>query len=141
MQTFLPYPSFYKSAEVLDYRRLGKQRVEAKQIYDILTADWRLPKSRWYNHPAVQMWKGYEEELKLYMVVMIKEWIKRGYKNTMERPVVHTARCISPPWLGKYDFHISHQSNLVRKDPDYYVPIFGTIPKMPYFWPTKEKIW
>jgi hypothetical protein len=26
MQTFLPYPSFVKSAKCLDYRRLGKQR-------------------------------------------------------------------------------------------------------------------
>ena len=26
MQTFLPYPDFFRSAEVLDVRRLGKQR-------------------------------------------------------------------------------------------------------------------
>ena len=94
MQTFLPYPSFRKSASVLDYRRLGKQRVEAKQIYDILTADWRNPKKGWANHPAVLMWKGYEEELKLYRVIMIEEWIRRGYKNTMERPMVWIGRSI-----------------------------------------------
>ena len=32
MQTFLPYSNFQKTAEVLDYRRLGKQRVEGMQI-------------------------------------------------------------------------------------------------------------
>ena len=32
MQTFLPYPDMIKSAKALDYKRLGKQRVEAKQI-------------------------------------------------------------------------------------------------------------
>ena len=39
MQTFLPYPDFVKSALVLDYRRLGKQRVEARQILDIIVND------------------------------------------------------------------------------------------------------
>jgi hypothetical protein len=28
MQTFLPYKSFEESASVLDWRRLGKQRVD-----------------------------------------------------------------------------------------------------------------
>ena len=37
MQTFLPYPSFDASAKVLDYRRLGKQRVEAYQILNTIT--------------------------------------------------------------------------------------------------------
>ena len=32
MQTFLPYPDFKKSLQTLDYRRLGKQRIEAYQI-------------------------------------------------------------------------------------------------------------
>jgi len=32
MQTFLPYADFARCAEVLDPRRLGKQRVEALQI-------------------------------------------------------------------------------------------------------------
>jgi hypothetical protein len=32
VQTFLPYSDYATSARVLDYRRLGKQRVETKQI-------------------------------------------------------------------------------------------------------------
>ena len=32
MQTFLPYDNFEESASVLDWKRLGKQRVEAMQI-------------------------------------------------------------------------------------------------------------
>lgn len=35
MITFLPYPDFEKSAKVLDWRRLGKQRPETKQILEI----------------------------------------------------------------------------------------------------------
>jgi hypothetical protein len=33
MQTFLPYKIFMKSLECLEDKRLGKQKVEAKQIY------------------------------------------------------------------------------------------------------------
>jgi hypothetical protein len=36
MQTFLPYKSFEKSAKCLDYKRLGKQRIETWQIYSAL---------------------------------------------------------------------------------------------------------
>ena len=36
MNTFLPYSDFIRSAKCLDYKRLGKQRVEAWQIYQTL---------------------------------------------------------------------------------------------------------
>ena len=141
MQTFLPYPCFYKTAKVLDYRRLGKQRLEAKIIYDTLTADWRKPKRGLGNHPAVLMWKGYEICLLNYCQIMINEWVNRGYKNTMEIPMVHIAHINNPPWLGNYDFHLSHQSNLLRKDQEYYGSIFGKVPNdLPYIWPTKITI-
>ena len=71
MQTFLPYADFKDSAKCLDFRRLGKQRVEAKQILDIITGV--NPTSRWRNHPAVKMWQGYEKALLLYQYEMIKE--------------------------------------------------------------------
>ena len=38
MQTFLPYESFKQSARVLDWRRLGKQRVEGMQIINAIEA-------------------------------------------------------------------------------------------------------
>ena len=62
MQTFLPYSCFKQTANCLDYRRLGKQRVEAFQILNIL--EDITPNSRWKTHPAVLMWKGYENALK-----------------------------------------------------------------------------
>jgi hypothetical protein len=82
MQTFLPYPDFIQSAKCLDYKRLGKQRVESKQILDILNGDSKS--NAWKNHPAVLMWKGYEHELQVYHDIMICEWIYRGYKNNMK---------------------------------------------------------
>ena len=37
MQTFMPYPDIVKSVRCLDYKRLGKQRVEAMQTYNQIT--------------------------------------------------------------------------------------------------------
>lgn len=131
MQTFLPYPEFKKSAACLDNKRLGKQRVEAKQIFKALTTG---PGAPWYNHPAVQMWKGYTEALLAYYDAIVKEWIRRGFKNRM--PLYGIDCYVSPPWLGDYRFHSSHRSNLLRKDPIHYM-IFGweEPDNLPYLWP------
>ena len=116
MQTFLPTSNFRTSAKVLDYKRLGKQRVEGKQILNALSPDY--DKKGWVNHPATIMWRGFENALKYYTNCMIEEWIARGYNNTMEfykidGPIVY------PKWLGNNEFHKSHRMNLLRKDYDY----------------------
>ena len=79
MQTFLPYPDFQQSLGALDYRRLGKQRVEAFQILNVLTNS--TIKLGWRNHPAVLMWKGYERGLWKYVQAMIFEARNRGIKT------------------------------------------------------------
>jgi hypothetical protein len=138
MQTFLPYSSYEESAKCLDYRRLGKQRVEAFQI---LTTLLGISKG-WVNHPAVKMWKGYEGELVVYGKTMCNEWIKKGYKDTL-LPKFNSFNDLSPDkpfWIGDYNFHLSHKSNLLRKDYEFYSKHFGTtIPKdLPYIWPNNE---
>jgi hypothetical protein len=124
MQTFLPYKSFKKSAESLDMRRLGKQRVEVIQILNSIENN-----SGWKNHPAVKMWKGQEACLIRYGKEICLEWIKRGYKDTcLEklrlRQEKYNAKEDFPYWLGNKEFHLSHQSNLIRKDSKFYRPIF-----------------
>ena len=93
MQTFLPFRDFRASAETLDYRRLGKQRVEAFQLLIAIDDTWAIdervrkgltgPVKGWRNHPAAVMWRGYGDALRCYMNTMIQEWIKRGYNNNM----------------------------------------------------------
>lgn len=134
MQTFLPYPDFIDSALSLDRQRLGKQRVEAKQIINTLEGT----SSGWSNHPAVKMWRGYEQALALYGVVVCSVWIERGYKDSL-LPffAVRLGQEEMPPWLGDERFHLSHQSNLVRKDPVHYGPLFPGVPDdLEYLWPT-----
>lgn len=141
MQTFLPYPDFAKSAQCLDMRRLGKQRVEAKQIYLALTQ----PGYGWQNHPAVKMWKGYENSLAHYGMAVIKEWMERGYSDSLypffANVLITTGPEVKPSWLGNPDFHRSHQSNLLRKDFSHYHQFFPDVPiNLPYIWPSETNL-
>jgi hypothetical protein len=129
MQTFLPYPDFKKSLRSLDYRRLGKQRVEACQIIRAIKYG-----GGWRNHPAVKMWHGHINALKLYHNLCIDEWISRGYKNRMPKMKI-SGRVSYPSWLGKNNFHAAHRSNLLRKDQAYYNQFGWTEPPdLPYLW-------
>lgn len=131
MQTFLPLPSFHASASVLDDKRLGKQRVEAFQILKTLTTG----RKAWSNHPAVRMWRGYEDALTCYMNVMIGEWVRRGFRNTMKPETVATPAPL-PPWFGRPAFHAAHRAALLAKDPVHYGR-FGWTERLEiaYVWP------
>lgn len=134
MQTFLPYPSFEETARILDYRRLGKQRVEGLQILNIIQRPEYI--GRWMNHPAVKMWRGYDMALKLYVNTMIEEWKRRGYRNTMLYYDIRPDELIYPWWVGDTAFHDSHKSNLLRKYPEYYRQFGWDVPDdLPYMWP------
>lgn len=129
MQTFLPLPDIRASVEVLDYRRLGKQRVEAMQLLRALRGET----TGWVKHPAVRMWRGHEAALGAYMDACIEEWVRRGYQNTMARSGLTGPL---PRWFGVAAFHASHRSNLLRKNFAYYSR-FGWVEKddLPYVWP------
>ena len=134
MQTFLPNKSFEETAKVLDWRRLGKQRVEGMQIINAINN----PKQKgWVNHPVTVMWRPYVECLKLYTNTIITEWIKRGYNNTMTLYDIklNLDMVDIPHWLGNEKFHSSHRANLLRKDYDYYSQFgWNEDPDSPYVW-------
>jgi hypothetical protein len=150
MQTFLPYADFAQTAAVLDPRRLGKQRVEVLQIMRAVI----VPDYGWRHHPAAKQWKGYEEALAAYGVAICREWCRRGHADTCEVKIrdelaqlgitevreqdeLATAGAL-PPWLGDEDFHRSHRSSLLNKDPEWYGDVFTDVPPdLPYVWPSK----
>lgn len=142
MQTFMPYSDFQETARSLDRQRLGKQRVEVYQLLRALNGESK----GWVNHPAARMWSGYENALVIYGLQICREWIGRGYKDTMTGKIKEYWRSFnnnlsSPPWRGDENFHLSHQSNLVRKLPEYYGPLFPGVPDdLPYVWPVYESL-
>jgi hypothetical protein len=83
------------------------------------------------------MWEGHVAALIEYGNVMIREWIRQGYNNTM--PLLRVERFEMPPWFGLPKFHASHRSNLLRKKPEHYSQ-FGWEegPDLPYYWPKVE---
>ena len=153
MQTFLPYADFAATARVLDPRRLGKQRVEALQVLRGLT----VPGYGWRHHPAVRMWTGYEEALVRYGLEICDRWCSLGHRDTcaaslasglLDATGVQQPRSQGtladagalPPWLGDPKLHLSHRSALIRKDPEFYQPIFSNVPAdLPYFWPRSDR--
>lgn len=154
MQTFLPYLDlegcdttydFYlECAGLLDTKRLGKQRVETMQIMKAL-----LTGKGWVNHPATKMWQGYEWSLLSYQAAVCTTWVEDcGFKDTCLPKTIdlyfhhvdYTEDLIykDPPWLGDKAFHLAHQSNLLRKDPEYYGKRFPGVPDdLPYIWPVQ----
>jgi hypothetical protein len=148
VQTFLPWADFEASARALDTKRLGKQRVECIQVVRGLT----VPTYGWRHHPAVKMWRGHLEALGRYALTCCDVWVERGHGDTCAATLradlaaagVTTIRSQAelavagelPPWLGDEDFHRSHRSSLVRKDPAHYRPQFPDVPDdLPYVWP------
>ena len=87
----------------------------------------------WVNHPVTRMWTGNLGALFQYQAAICNEWTGRGYKDTClqktadligfdlsdPEPIVQ-CECCRPYWLGDPDFHLSHRSNLLRKNPDHY---------------------
>lgn len=143
MQTFLPLPDFRESARSLDRLRLGKQRVEVLQILKAIRNG-----GGWANHPATNMWRGYEGALIRYGHEACLEWIRRGYRDTCDAKIqafeldfdVTACSYELPYWFGDDRLHLSHQSNLVRKQAEYYRPLFPDVPDdLPYWWPPSKQ--
>jgi hypothetical protein len=139
MQSFLPYPNFVASAQVLDRARLGKQRVEGRQMQTAIQEG-----SGWSNHPCTKMWSQHVTALMMYTDCCIKEWIRRGYENNMPLMLDHSKPYFldieMPPWLGDERLHSSHRAALLHKDPEWYSQFDWTEePKLEYFWPTVEE--
>lgn len=141
MQTFLTDSNFQNTAITLDYRRLGKQRVEAWQILRALTGETK----GWVNHPATKMWRGYEFLLCQYGITMCVEWESRGYKDTMLNRFAEMANqfdlCDNPWWLDFQPLITSHRSNLYRKDPIYYQEFAYIGGDLPYVWCEPDGTW
>lgn len=162
-QTFMISSSFEETARCLDNKRLGKQIVEAFQVYRYLIGDGKMQGN---PHPY-RMWKGCEFSLLLYIKALHKEWIRRFeakerggrpyHKNGLEVELeiyerkLDKSNCNLPRWVVNEKVLSSHRSALLYKDFGWYSQ-FGwkespAIPNkinkngsvsLPYFWPDEE---
>lgn len=126
--------------DTLDSKRLGKQRVEAMQIINVIEQNLK----GWSGHPAVKMWKNHVTALKYYHNKVVKKWIARGFNNNMELYDIPKKKYIEFPWWYKFKpLHMSHKASLYRKNPEYYSEHFEMTDELQkylktgYFWPHK----
>lgn len=140
MQTFVPLFGSADVAKVLDPKRLNKNALEAWQILMNLVeldpqGNHRTAKG-WRNHPAVKMWRGHEGALVVYIVKMVMEWKKRGYKSTIADKAITTyiqavklGRITAeshryPAWMKDKELFdqiaASHRMALLNKDYEWY---------------------
>jgi hypothetical protein len=166
VNTFIMDQNLVLSASLLDNKRLGKQRVETRQIIDILEEIDRgstTVNKGFINHPAVKAWIGYTNQLKVYFNIIVREWCFRGFKNNMDfysidENLYHIVPCnfignkayydvtkfnkySFPFWVNYPPFYLSHQASLCRKNPVYYSKFLREELKPflnnGYLWPTK----
>ena len=98
-------------------------------------------------HPAVLMWLGYEESLKMYLNAHILASIDRGIKNKMDTYEI-SPNVARPPWTYDSDFITRHRAVLLNKELDRHEtpwyqlkPEFMGIPNtLIYYWPYTPKI-
>jgi hypothetical protein len=93
-------------------------------------------KDYYKNHPAIRMWFGHVESLKMYYNKMLEEWLSRGknYKNSFFR--WHNTR--TPKYFYDTRIHETHKQRLCQKDFDFYKPKFPDLvfnPTIDYLWP------
>ena len=140
MQTFMTSDTgdFKEVAKCLDNLRLNKQALEGWQIMLTLLeldpqGNHRVPRG-WSNHPAVNMWRNYEPALYIYVVTMVDEWKKRGYKSTIADKATETMKIAystarlpdfaMPPWLQDPEITkkvaSSHRLALLSKNYEHY---------------------
>ena len=146
MQTFLPDKDFRKCAQILDNKRLGKQRVEAAQLIKILTRayiHYLSPSSPWENHPAAKLWREDNNSLanlSLYGIEMCLEWKRRGYKDTQLQIF---CRCYGywseginvTPVVFSDALYASHRAALLAKNPAHYKQFkWKEKPEIKYVW-------
>ena len=142
MQTFLAHSCFKKSASVLDDARLRNQRNECKVILRTITGEIE----GWKNHPAVKMWVGHPLTLCEYALAICHECVDRGFAEGLLRYFQDAHYLnqtggdeLNPWWIGIEDFHASHRSNLLRKDPEHYRQFGWEEPDdLPYWWPSNQ---
>ena len=135
----MPDSDYEGSAKSLDNKRLGKQRVEAYQILNALTGK----SNGWVHHPATRMWRGYEWQLANYGLAICHEWIARGFSDSLavefKMFMANNPKCMKPWWVNNRALQLTHQSNLLRKDWEFYSQQFRVPDDLPYLWPLDDE--
>ena len=162
VNTFILNIDLKINAKMLDDKRLGKLRLETKQIINILENG--NDNAGYSRHPAVLMWTNHTNALKIYFNYIVREWISRGFVNNMElydinekyyvikstfdgvKTIFYEEKqdddvTVFPWFFSWFPLIQSHKASLLRKNPEYYSHFYNQdiIPylKYGYIWPNR----
>lgn len=148
MQLFLPFPNFRLTAACLDDRRLNKQIVEARQVYDILnnSPTCRATKAQ-RNHPIITTWQWLEKapyhKLSAYIATLAEEfYIRTGNSHKSADGITQNPANISAEFPAA--FHAAHRCALAAKQPTHYNTHFTIVainPCINYLWYSPKLGW
>lgn len=121
MIVYMPEESVRDSVKALGHADLEQQFLDIIEILGILTHGYPD------DHPAIEMWRGYEDALFEYLLETKEELANRGiYKSSdwdnafkiyNEFPI---AGIEWPEWMDNHLLHKSHRQRLFLNDPDEY---------------------
>lgn len=124
--TYMPHDSFQESLKALTLDDLCQQVLDAERILLALTID---NTTEWeYNHPAVEMWRGYEEALFEYLLDAKEEANSRGiyvdtskWNDAFQRYYIFSRpQIVWPDWAEDHILNKAHRQRLFLNNPDGY---------------------
>ncbi|MCS6770148.1 MAG: pyrimidine dimer DNA glycosylase [Candidatus Caldarchaeum sp.] len=134
MQIFRPYVDWRRSASALDSLRLGKQRVEAKQVLNVILRRVGLIKDGlrgWLNHPIVLMYyndgKPYVDDVVGMFEACVQEWRGRGNQSLINLSDIQPLLVKVEKTSGTPITHIheiEYRRILLMKNPAHYLKAF-----------------
>lgn len=135
----LPHKSFEWSARALTDGHLQENMVMIDRVMSALLVDG-------YDSEEANIWARYTRALLAYQQATCFEWAQRGgndyYWNRTRLVFLDAVKdpmaipLILPPWVGYAEMHISHQSYLIRSNPEHYSRQFpGISPNHKIVWP------
>lgn len=139
VQLLLPYNDFTQSVKILDDDRLRRQRSDVMTLLRAMTDS----EHRNHHHPCCRMWRTHGYWVVQYGLAASAEWMARGNTdNTLGELMAWMQdfpASAKPEWFGDHDLHRSHQSYLVRTNPDRYREHFPIVPAdLEMIWPGIE---
>lgn len=146
MITWLPFIDYKETAKVLTSYDLEQQQKEVITILDNL---FQLD-NKFIDQPVIKMWEGHEVQLCNYGLMICDEYSARGFKDlSIERMLIHLHNAAEglftmevPGWMGDERSEmltLSHQSNLIRRNPMHYSKYFKNVPNdLPFYWPKSK---
>jgi hypothetical protein len=144
--TWMPHIKPGESAHSMSDKHLLQQISSTDTILRVLE-DYTPPDGSEWQFLTKGMWLGFEWALAIHGLMCAHELVNvrkvSGFDRIDMSFIIAVGKAhedlgtnmVSPPWVGDYDVHRSHRSQLIAQNPDYEQQWPQTPVNMPVLWP------